>query len=320
MPLLETEGESLEDRLVDLAEVEKAHRALMWDGVVRRTFPGLSVTIHAREPQLGSIRRVKLGAGELFAIESAPVEVRHQPATTGRGSSSCLSLIVQSSGSTLVSQGGHHCYLSAGDACLLDEADTFELAGEDSSGILFLRFPRLSALSRYPRIEGLLATPLPGSEPGCKLLSDTLIRMMKVAGSLGELQRNAMMNAAIQFLGAAEPFAVALEPTSWRARRALDFIETHLSIAGLTAEDVAQDQRISRRRLDYLMCATFGRSIASHLWNRRLEQAGSDLRDARQSKASVAQIAFANGFEDAAHFARAFKRKYAVTPGQWRLN
>jgi AraC-like DNA-binding protein len=44
------------------------------------------------------------------------------------------------------------------------------------------------------------------------------------------------------------------------------------------------------------------------------------LRDPRRNGQSVAQIAFTNGFEDAAHFTRAFKRRYAVTPGQWRLN
>ena len=83
---------------------------------------------------------------------------------------------------------------------------------------------------------------------------------------------------------------------------------------------VAQEQRISRRRLDQLMHEALGHSIASHLWNRRLEQAAADLRDFTRTGLSIAQIAFANGFEDAAHFTRAFKRRFTVTPGAWRLN
>ena len=105
-----------------------------------------------------------------------------------------------------------------------------------------------------------------------------------------------------------------------RVRRALEFIELNLSVAGLTAEAVAQDQHISRRRLDQLMQNTVGHSIAGQLWSRRLEQAASDLRDPHRGCHSIAQIAFANGFEDAAHFTRAFKRRFSVTPGQWRLN
>jgi AraC-like DNA-binding protein len=103
-------------------------------------------------------------------------------------------------------------------------------------------------------------------------------------------------------------------------RRALDYIEANLSVAGLTAESIAQDQRISRRRLDQLMHEICGHSIASHLWSRRLEQAAADLRDPVKIGLSVAQIAFANGFEDAAHFTRAFKKRFGSTPGQWRLN
>jgi AraC-like DNA-binding protein len=310
----------VEDRLIDLTQVERGRRALMWDGVVRDTFPGISLNVRLPVPQRGSISRIRMGDGEMFAIESGPVEVRYRPSGAVRGAAFYISLMVQSRGSTLVSQGGRHCYLNEGDACLVDEAGAFQLAGEDSSGILFLRVPRASALSRYPQIEGLFATALPGSEPGCRLLTQTLLHMMRIAGPLAELQRSAMLNAAIHILGVAEPFGAVPEATSWRVRRALDFIETNLSVGGLTAEEVARDQRISRRRLDHLMCATLGHSIASHLWRRRLEQAAADLRDSHKSARSVAQIAFANGFEDAAHFTRAFKRKYAVTPGQWRLN
>ena len=99
---------------------------------------------------------------------------------------------------------------------------------------------------------------------------------------------------------------------------ALDFIELNLSIPGLTAEQVAQAQHISRRRLDQLMRDALGLSITGQIWNRRLQRAADDLRDTRWAGASISQIAFANGFEDPAHFARAFKRRFETTPGQWR--
>jgi AraC-like DNA-binding protein len=63
-----------------------------------------------------------------------------------------------------------------------------------------------------------------------------------------------------------------------------------------------------------------GNTIASRVWSLRLDQAANDLRDPHRADHSIAQIAFANGFEDAAHFTRAFKRRFSVTPGQWRLN
>jgi AraC-like DNA-binding protein len=49
-----------------------------------------------------------------------------------------------------------------------------------------------------------------------------------------------------------------------------------------------------------------------------MEQAAGDLRDPHKAQLSISQIAFSNGYEDPAHFTRAFRRRYAMTPGQWR--
>ncbi len=320
MPQLETLYSESYSPLIDLREVEQARRPMMWHGAVSSAFPGLSVKVPSIMPAAGSINRIDLGAGELYMIESGPVTASYRPPKFSVERSPHVSLMVQSQGSTLTKQGEHRCLLLEGDMCLLDEASTFSLVGEDSSGILFLRLPRAAVLSRYPQLERLFAQNLPADEPGTKLLADTLRRLSTMGPSLSTLQRSAMMGAVIQMLGVAGPFSALPETTDWRVRRALDFIELNLSVAGLTAEDVARDQRISRRRLDQIMSEALGHSIAGHLWSRRLEQAATDLRDPRRSRSSVAQIAFANGFEDAAHFTRAFKRRYSVTPGQWRLN
>mgnify|MGYP001074660020 CR=1 FL=1 len=320
MPQLEDRVDALLHSVIDLREIEQGQRAPMWDAAVRRTFPGLSVKLMESATMRGLINCIKMGAGELFMIDSAPANVIfHPPKGTG-GIHPHLSLMVQASGATCVSQQGRSSLLSVGDLCMIDEAKSFRLVGEHRSRILFLRMPRMAALSRYPQIERRLATVLPADEPGVRILGDTLQALWSEAGLLGELQLSAMMNAVIQMLGVVGPFSALPATADWRVRRALDYIELNLSVAGLTAEAVAQDQHISCRRLDQLMHDAFDHSIASHLWSRRLEKAAEDLRDPHRSKLSIAQIAFANGFEDAAHFTRAFKRRFSVTPGQWRLN
>jgi hypothetical protein len=85
---------------------------------------------------------------------------------------------------------------------------------------------------------------------GVGLLADTLLRFSREALPLPGLQRSAMMNAVVQMLGIVEPFSSAPGTPDWRVRRALDYIELNLSVSDLTAESVAIDQRISRRRLD----------------------------------------------------------------------
>lgn len=258
-----------------------------------------------------------MGSGDFFEIDSAPADVTHT-ASNAPARNLHISLMVQAKGAIVVRQAGRSAMLGKGDACVIDEARGFRLIGEGCSKIHFLRIPRAAALSRFPPLEKLFVTTFSSHDPGTQLLAETMLRFSAVAGTLSDTQRNAMTNAIIQMLGLAEPF-IKLEPASdWRVRRALDFIELNLSVAGLTAEAVARDQRISRRRLDQLMLQSFGHSIASHLWARRLEQASVDLRDQSRSGQSIAQIAFANGFEDAAHFTRAFKRRFSQTPREWR--
>ena len=306
--------------LVDLAHVEQAKRARTWSSAVRSVFPSLSIQLSDPNPSLGSINRINMGWGEFFEIDSAPVDVTHNAALVQRGKVASLSLMVQARGSMSVQQAGQSTRLGKGDLCVLDETRGFRLVGEGCSRILFLRMSRAAALSRYPSLEKMFVTALAAEEPGTRMLVDTLLRLSEMAGSLTEMQRHAMMNAMIQMLGMAEPFSKVAAAPDWRVRRALDYIELNLSVAGLTAAAVAEDQHISRRRLDQLMQDAYGHSIASHLWRRRLEQAAADLRDPNRHNQSIAQIAFSNGFEDAAHFTRAFKRRFSVTPRQWRTN
>jgi AraC family transcriptional regulator, positive regulator of tynA and feaB len=59
-------------------------------------------------------------------------------------------------------------------------------------------------------------------------------------------------------------------------------------------------------------------SLTAQIWSRRLAQAAADLVEPGRAGQSVSQIAFSAGFEDAAHFTRAFKRRFEYTPREWR--
>jgi AraC-like DNA-binding protein len=319
LPQLEETGCEAPHRLVDLSQIEREQRASTWDVAVRNNFPGLTVKLLGHAPGGGSIKRIPMGAGDLFQIESAPAEVSYLPPRGRSSHRPHFSLMLQFKGAILASQGGQACLLNEGDLCMIDEAKAFRLLADEPTGLVIVRLPRAAVLSRHPQLERLDTRVFSSEDPGTRLFADLILRLSHDVAPLAELQRSAVMNGIVHLLGAAAP-SRPRGGENWRVRRALEFIELNLSVAGLTAEVVAQDQRISRRRLDQLMQNAVGNSIASRLWSRRLDQAANDLRDPHRADHSIAQIAFANGFEDAAHFTRAFKRRFSVTPGQWRLN
>ena len=306
--------------LLDLSGVDLDRRAGLWARSATTFFPGLSVSQMPADATVGQIQSVPMGGGSLWSILSAPAMVTYSPANGADDTGSSISLVMQIDGAIMVGQNHRACRMEAGDMCLVDERFPFHLQGEVCSQIVILRMPRRAVLGRHPYVEHATACLLDVVDPGALLLRDTLARAAQTAPALSEEQRSSVLAAMVHLLGAAlAPRSLQREEVHWRVRAALAFIETHLGDAGLTAEQVAHAQGVSRRRLDQVLRRSLGRSVTAQIWARRLEQAASDLTDPRYQGQAVSQIAFANGFEDAAHFSRAFKGRFGRTPRDWRI-
>jgi len=304
--------------VIDLRQVKQEQRRLMWDVAAREAWPGITVRLGTSLPAGGVIKRIQFGTGDLYEIESVPAEVSFRPTQTPGSAEAYISVMVQVEGSTTIRQSRRDALVEPGDICLLDECSAFRMSAKEWGRIYFLRLPRAQVLGRHPQLERLFARTLRSTDTGTSLLADLLLRVGRDAPRLDEAQRHAVLGGVVQMLGLASPIDTIAGGNDWRVREALEFIELNLCLPDLSAENVARDQRISRRRLDQILQQQIGQSISGHIWSRRLERAAEDLHNPERAQHSIAQIAFANGFEDAAHFTRAFKRRYLVTPGQWR--
>ena len=307
--------------LLDLSSVDEDRRVGLWSLTATSCFPGLSINDMPSAAPIGQIRSIPMGGGSLWSIVSAPVLVGYSPANGADSDSHAyISLNMQLEGAMVVSQNHRACELNAGDMCLIDERFPFHLQGQTRSEMVFLRMPRRAVLSRHPYLEHRTAGRLDSDDPGAILLRDTMVKVAQSAPNLREEQRGSVLAAMVHLLGAAtSPRSAQLDDVSWRVRAALAFIEMHLGDGDLTAEQVARAQGISRRRLDQVLRRSIGESVTGQIWSRRLELAAADLVDPRHQSQTVSQIAFGAGFEDAAHFSRAFKVRFGHTPRDWRL-
>ena len=59
-------------------------------------------------------------------------------------------------------------------------------------------------------------------------------------------------------------------------------------------------------------------SVSDWIWSLRLDEARSRLCDPRLAAQGVSVIAFDCGFNDAAHFSRAFKARFGCSPRECR--
>lgn len=315
---LELGGDGTAAPLLDLNTVEEGRRAAVWCGSAPVIFPGLSVRQVDPTPPVGSIRRVTMAEGTLWSIAYPAARVRYAPCANSRTKTN-FTLMMQLHGSVEVAQTGRSCVLAAGDICFTDESFPFRIDSRAGGEIMFLQMPRSTVLGRNPHLERYTASLLCRTQPGTSLIADTLSSTSRLAPLLREEGRRAVLLALMHLLGAAEVNAPDLVGVNgWRTQAALAFIEIHLARPGLCADDVAHAQCISRRYLDRLLHEALGVSIAGQIWKCRLERAATQLRDSNRAHLAVSQVAFATGFQDAAHFTRAFRRRFGCTPTRWR--
>lgn len=302
--------------LLDLQSVDEAQRATLWLQSVRSFFPGLSVRDFHVDPPVGSMKGFRFGPGRLWSILSPPVLVGYDPAI-GAAHTQIFSIMLQLAGSTVAVQCKRRCPLRAGEFCFIDSQQPFELeVTQDSSQIMFMQMPRHAVLGRHPYLEHQTAETCDPTEGGATLLRNLLVNALEFASFLDEEQRATALSGIIQLLGM--PARGRRDEMSRRVRDALAFIESQLSDRTLTADRVAKAQGISRRRLDQIMTQSLGAPVTALIWMRRLTQAATDLLDPKYASRTVSEIAFAAGFEDPAHFTRAFRRRYQRAPSEWR--
>lgn len=272
-------------------------------------------------PVQGSIEGLSFGPGQMWSIQSPPVLLGYEPAPQANEPTT-FSVMLQLDGATHVAQRDRRSRLARGEFCFIDGEAPFEMEVRDPlSSVMFLQMPRHAVIGRHAGIERDTATPFSAHDPGTTLLRNLLLNILEVGPSLHTEQRAAALAAVIQLIGIPNLRAPVSElaPAEHRMHATLAFIDAELSDPTLNAERVAVSQGLSRRRLDQILFERLGSSLSAQIWARRLNQAASDLRDPRFERRTITEIAFGVGFEDAAHFARAFKRQFGVTPREWRL-
>jgi AraC-like DNA-binding protein len=94
-------------------------------------------------------------------------------------------------------------------------------------------------------------------------------------------------------------------------------IETLLAEPDLTLARVAREEGVSPRYLQKLF-AVGGPSFTHYIRLRRLERCRLDLTSPRCADLSISEISFRWGFNGSAHFSRAFREQYGLSPREYR--
>ncbi|QBR03292.1 helix-turn-helix domain-containing protein [Paraburkholderia pallida] len=223
-------------------------------------------------------------------------------------------------GSCRVRDGAQQSCTQPGDLFIVDAAQP--LATETTrSEFLNLAVPRrlLAPLLNTPDQHSMRV--LRGTEPTVALLREHLGALYRHAPQMTQASALAVLPATLQL--AASAINASVNPEHQPAVQQCVFVsicrylEEHLSAPQLSVEQVGFAFGISRATLYRLFEKEGG--FATYVRERRLRRCREMLADPARSAMSIADIAAAHGFTDAANFARAFRRSMGLSPRAVRM-
>jgi AraC-like DNA-binding protein len=274
-------------------------------------------------------RRVRVMIGEIGAItvmeamSNVGVRCARTAKLIDRLDPGVYQLMVIKRGTMRIESGdGRRATLGPGDFSLIDPSRR-GAAQHTPGGMVKLLFPRALLPLAQTDVERLTVKRIPGDK-GAGALVSSLARQLPSQLDDHDAEESARLGTAVIDL-----LAVALgaqlggnRVSSDTEQRALllrirTHIEERLADPELSPRSIATAHHISLRQLHRLFESQEA-TVAESIRRRRLERSRKDLLDPALLGLPVEGIARRWGFEDAAHFSRAFRATYGLPPGRFR--
>jgi AraC-like DNA-binding protein len=173
------------------------------------------------------------------------------------------------------------------------------------------------------RTEALTATTVTGQRGAGHLMISMIRTLAADIDTLAPQSAVAVADSVTQILVAglaALPAACSQalpQHQAFTREQVRALVRERLRDPGLTVGDVARRLRLSPSTL-HRAWAGEPCSLSDWIWTQRLDAARRDLCDPALAARSVSAIAFYWGFNDAAHFSRAFRARFGCSPSDLR--
>ncbi|TQS88918.1 AraC family transcriptional regulator [Arthrobacter sp. TS-15] len=290
-------------------EIPYSERRSLWEEYITRQQMPLAVTpIHDRP--LEAIAAGVKGEGLRFAHIAGSAQVAARGAKQ-RQQTECrlVGLELVERGQGLFKDANSVRVVTAGQGIIFDANGTFSMAFEKGmrESVLMVPYDLLepSAIPTSPRIFSF-------DQPGT--LGHAMADVIRNVLRSPELVAGAERDARDLFPG--------LLPRGYRSLasyrlQALDLLRSRFADADLSGETSAQALGISERHLRRAFANEEG-GVGRALLSVRLEAAAGLLVDPGSRSLSIAELAARCGIESQSFFSREFKKKYNVTPREYR--
>ena len=212
--------------------------------------------------------------------------------------------------------------ITTGDLWILDARRPYDLCCDGPAQCLAAIVPKEWVDQRMAR-PGLVHGSIIRRDNGfAGILAGYLINGYETAGTLTPATTALIAEHLIELVaegfGEVRPAAAAQQ--AWREAlfvRACRAIGLKCGDAELAPAEIARGLGVSTRLLQRIF-AERGQTIMRRIFDERVERAARLLASPQARHRSITEIAYACGFNDSAHFTRAFATRMGMTPTNWR--
>ncbi|MET0877141.1 MAG: acetamidase/formamidase family protein [Tardiphaga sp.] len=231
-------------------------------------------------------------------------------------------LLPSEDGVTLRTSAGHQI-VSAGQLLLLPRRGDWSVAFQSDMRVAVLSVTSPAFHGRKTGQPALTTPHVPAPGGFAEVFAQTLGSAARSLETLSDVEWSAIAQGLADLLPiflrqcAAPTDSGGTATRSAILHRICQTIERRLGDADLAPGRVAQAEGISERYLQKLFEGT-GSSFTHYLRERRLQRAWADLSSPAEAQHSISEIAYRSGFNDSAHFSRAFRARFGLSPREFR--
>ncbi|MDV6288324.1 helix-turn-helix domain-containing protein [Streptomyces sp. UP1A-1] len=238
-----------------------------------------------------------------------------------------MSLVLPGSGTVHVDRGGHRSVNDPYDLYFLDTSRPYDVRSHAERPLVGVGVEIPKSRLHLPgtgALDGVLGRRLSGRRGYGALLTRFISHVSDEPDAYRPSDAPRLSGVLVDLVAGLishELDAEAALPPETRTRNLVltirSFILHHFRDPRLTPQTVAAAHHISSQHLHRLFQQE-GVTVAALIRHRRLEQAHRDLADPALLDTPVQTIAARCGFTTPAHFSRAFRAAYGVSPSEYR--
>jgi AraC-like DNA-binding protein len=308
-------------QLLSTDVVAPQERLAYWNDAICDVYVQLECdALRPDEPFDGRIRHDRLGTLELSRVTSRAQRVVHGPRQIARATEDRCLVSLQTRGRGTISQDGRDAVLEPGDFALYDATRPYTLRFDGPFEQIVVMLPGPVLRSQLRDSARLTATTVAGGRGAGHLaigMIETLARDVEQlepgsAAAVADAVTHILV-AGLRTLPAAREGGDVSNLVALHRERIRAHVRAHLRDPALGVGSIAQALRMSPSSVHR---AFQGEPVPVSHWilGLRLDAIRRDLADPALAHRPVSAIAFDWGFNDAAHFSRAYRERFGCAP------